>query len=117
MRPSPTADQVYLVHMLECIGRITEYAGDDEADFRTSRLIQDAVVRNLQTLAESSQRLTNEIKATEPGIPWRAISGFRNILVHDYLTIDVDAVWVVVSKELPALRDALQRMAQHSRPV
>lgn len=103
--------------MLECIARITEYAGDDEADFRALRLIQDAVVRNLQTLAESSQRLTNEIKATEPGIPWRAISGFRNILVHDYLTIDVDAVWVVVSRELPALRDALQRMAQRLRSV
>ncbi|KAI5916291.1 DUF86 domain-containing protein [Thauera sp. 2A1] len=61
--------------------------------------------------------MTNEIKATEPGIPWRAISGFRNILVHDYLTIDVDAVWVVVSRELPALRDALQRMAQRLRSV
>lgn len=45
------------------------------------------------------------------------ISGFRNILVHDYLTIDVDAVWVVVSRELPALRDALQRMAQRLRSV
>lgn len=58
MKPSPEADKVYLAHMLECTGRIDEYVGGDETRFRASRLIQDAVVRNLQTLAESSQRLT-----------------------------------------------------------
>ena len=55
MKPSLEADKVYLAHMLECTGRIDEYVGGDEARFRASRLIQDAVVRNLQTLAESSQ--------------------------------------------------------------
>ena len=111
MKPSLEADKVYLVHMLECAGRIDEYVGGDEARFRASRLVQDAVVRNLQTLAESSQRLTDAIKASEPDVPWRAISGFRNILVHDYLAIDVDAVWLVVDQELPRLHAALQRMA------
>jgi uncharacterized protein with HEPN domain len=115
MKQSPEADKVYLAHMLECIARVVEYAGNDEAGFRASRLVQDAVVRNLQTLAESSQRLTEDIKATEPATPWRAISGFRNILVHDYLAIDVDAVWQVVSKELPPLKSALERMAEKRR--
>lgn len=110
MKQSPEADIVYLAHMLECAGRIDEYVGGDEARFRTSRLIQDAVVRNLQTLAESSQRLTDAIKTSEPDVPWRAIAGFRNILVHDYLAIDVDAVWLVVDQELPPLQVALQRM-------
>jgi len=55
MKPSLEADKVYLAHMLECAGRNDEYLGGDEARFRASRLIQDAVVRNLQTLAESSQ--------------------------------------------------------------
>ena len=100
--------------MLECAGRSDEYLGGDEARFRASRLIQDAAVRNLQTLAESSQRLTDKIKAGEPDVPRRAISGFRNILVHDYLAIDVDAVWLVVEQELPRLRAALQRMQKRS---
>lgn len=50
MKPSLEADKVYLAHMLECTGRIDEYVGGDETRFRASRLIQDAVVRNLQTL-------------------------------------------------------------------
>lgn len=110
MKPAVQADRVYLQHMLECIARIEEYVGRDEERFRGSRLIQDAVIRNLQTLAESSQRLGEPIKAGEPQIPWRAISGFRNILVHDYLGVDVDAIWQVVAVELAPLQAALARM-------
>lgn len=114
MKSGPEADKVYLAHMLECIARITEYTSDDEALFRSSRLVQDAVVRNLQTLAESSQRLSDAVKGSEPATPWRAISGFRNILVHDYLGIDADVIWQVVSRELPPLRTALARILARS---
>jgi uncharacterized protein with HEPN domain len=55
------------------------------------------------------------IKASEPDVPWRAISGFRNILVHDYLAIDVDAVWLVVEQEFPRLRVALKRMEKRAQ--
>lgn len=54
--------------------------------------------------------------ASGPDAPWRAISGFRDTLVHDCLAIDVDAVWVVVDQELPRLHAALQRM-QTGSPV
>lgn len=57
--------------MRECLDRIREYTGSERARFEESRLVQDAVIRNLQTLAESSQRLSTEIKATEAQIPWR----------------------------------------------
>lgn len=45
----------------------------------------DAILRNLQTMAEATQRLPEEFKNRYPNIPWKDISGFRNILVHDYL--------------------------------
>lgn len=107
MKPGPEADKVYLTHMLECIARITEYVGHDETLFRSSRLIQDDVVRNLQTLAESSQRLSDAARAMEPEVPWRAIAGFRTILVHDYLGIDVNVIWQVVIRELPPCKPRL----------
>ena len=69
--------------MRECIERVCEYTAGDRARFETSRLIQDAVIRNLQTLTESSQRLSDTIKSTEPQVPWRELAGFRNVSCMD----------------------------------
>lgn len=79
--------------------------------------MQDAVVRNLQTIAESTQRLSDALKATEPEIPWRAIARFRNVMVHDYFEIDLEAVWSVVERALPGLVGAVARMEHVARPV
>ncbi len=75
-----------------------------------SELVQDAVVRNLQTMAESSQRLSDEIKDTQPQIDWRAIAGFRNVLAHDYLGLDLETIWLVIENEFSPLREALKTM-------
>lgn len=112
MNPDTHSDAVLLIHLCECIERIQEYTGGERAAFFGSHLVQDAVVRNLQTLAESTQRLSGSLKATEPDAPWRAIAGFRNVLVaHGYLTIDPEAVWSVVEQDLPALAEAIERRA------
>ena len=102
-----------LAHMRDCLDRIVEYTNVERTRFEASRLVQDAVIRNLQTLAESSQRLSREIKGTEPQIPWRELAGFRNVIVHGYLGVDLGAVWLVVEQDLPALTEAVKRMAKH----
>lgn len=101
-------DSVYIEHMLDCIQRIDEYV-ENEEQFYSSHLVQDAVVRNLQVMAESSRRLADDIKKAYPDIPWKEISGFRNILVHDYLGVDLDAIWSVVEQDLPKLEQALTK--------
>ena len=116
MKPGPEADLVLLEHMLDCLKRINEYTGHEKARFDGYHLVQDAVIRNLQVLAESSQRLSTDIKATEAQIPWRELSGFRNVIVHDYLGIDLDAVWLVVVQDLPPLSEALSRMLLRLSP-
>lgn len=113
MNPGPEADRVLLAHMRDCLDRILEYTNAERSRFDASRLVQDAVIRNLQTLAESSQRLSSEIKDTEPQIPWRELAGFRNVIVHGYLGVDLGAIWLVVEQDLPALIEAVNRMATH----
>ncbi|WP_058615708.1 DUF86 domain-containing protein [Tepidimonas taiwanensis] len=115
MKPTREADLVYVMHMLECIDRITDYTADGESAFRASRLIQDAVIRNLQIMAESSQRVSETSRLCAPEIPWKAISGFRNVLVHDYLSLDIDLIWPVVARDLPALRAGLERLRDELR--
>lgn len=105
-----------LAHMRDCLDRILEYTSAERSRFDASRLVQDAVIRNLQTLAESSQRLSSEIKGTEPQIPWRELAGFRNVIVHGYLGVDLGAVWLVVEQDVPALTAAVDRMTTHLGP-
>lgn len=110
MRSNPQTDLVLLEHIRERISRITEYTNRERAAFYDSHLVQDAVLRNLQTIAESTQWLSNGLRATEPEVPWRAIAGFRNVLAHDYLEIDLEAVWSVVEQDLPKFAAAIDRM-------
>ena len=87
-------DKLYLIHITECIERIESYTHQTSKEtFQNTPLIQDAVIRNLQILAESAQRLSDRIKQTQQKIDWYRISGFRNILVHDYLGIDLEKIW------------------------
>jgi uncharacterized protein with HEPN domain len=103
-------DRVYIAHMLECIERVFEYCDGNQENFRSSRLIQDAVIRNLQTMAESAGRLSDESKKLAPDLPWRAIAGFRNVVVHDYLGLDLDAIWLVVENHLDPLKIGLKKI-------
>ena len=103
-------DRIYLEHIIDCIDRINEYTQNDRFVFMNSPLVQDAVIRNLQTLSESTQKLSAELKAQHPEINWKAISGFRNILVHNYLGLDLPEIWAVIENRLPQLRGNLPKL-------
>jgi len=105
-------DTVYLRHILECIRRIEEDARNDYDSFKASHTHQDAVLRNLQTLSESTQRLAEDEKAKHPAVPWRSITAFRNILVHNYLGIDLDRIWKIVQEDVPQLKTAINAMLE-----
>lgn len=100
-------DRLYLLNISESLERIEEYVAEGSEAFFADRKTQDAVLRNLQTLAESTQRLSEPLKASRPEIDWRGISGFRNILVHDYLGISLQSVWEIVEVFLPQLKAAI----------
>jgi len=105
-------DVLYLEHIRECIERIEAYLADldDGVDFFSDLKTQDAVLRNLQIMAESTQRLSSELKATQPDIAWSYIAGFRNVLVHDYLGVNVTTVWRIILNDLPILKRAVIEM-------
>lgn len=99
---------LYLIHIIEAIEKIQRYTASGKSAFCSDQMVFDAVLRNLQTMSEATQRLPQDVKARHPRIAWSKIAGFRNILVHDYLgDIDAEIVWNVVAKELPALKAAV----------
>ncbi len=110
-------DRLYLTHVLECITKIERFTQEGEEVFFSDDKTQDAVLRNLQIMAESTQRVSESIKASHPEVPWSEIAGFRNVLAHDYLGVKLERVWQVVQKGLPQLKQATQEMlAAFSRP-
>jgi uncharacterized protein with HEPN domain len=108
-------DRTYLLHIQECIGRIEEDVRDGRAAFEASHMIQDAVIRNLQVLAESSKRISESLKAAHRAINWAGIAGFRNLLVHDYFSIDLGVVWQIIAEDLPALKKSIAAMLAESK--
>jgi uncharacterized protein with HEPN domain len=105
-----SADRLYVTHILECNARIEKYTADGQQRFAADSMIQDAVLRNLQVLAESTQKLSPTLKAKYTATDWQGINGFRNILVHAYLGIKLNRIWNVVEKDIPALKLEAQRM-------
>ena len=105
-------DRLFLIHILECIARIGEYTKDGKSAFMSDRLIQDAVLRNLHTLTESTQRLSEALKARHPEIDWQELAGFRNVLVHDYMGVDTGRVWEIVERQLPGLGRSIEAILQ-----
>lgn len=103
-------DRLYLIHIDECIKRIESYTAGGYEDFISSELIQDAVLRNLHTLAESTQRLSSGLKDRYPDVDWAGIAGFRNVIVHGYLEINMERVWAVLEHDLPEFKQVIEAL-------
>ena len=114
MKTNSESDLTWLNYARECIEEIREYTGSRRETFEGSRMVQRAVERVLQTLAESTQRLGADLKATEPEIPWEKIGRFRNAMVHGYRHIDQEIVWNIIEEELPKLGRAIERMMERA---
>jgi uncharacterized protein with HEPN domain len=100
-------DRLYLIHIIERIERIEQYTSEGRDTFLADTKTQDAVLRNLHTLSESTQRISDNLKAKHPEVGWRSIAAFRNVVVHDYLAIDLQQIWDIVEHDLPELRRAV----------
>ena len=100
-------DRMYLEHILDCIERIEAYTHDGRDAFLASTMIQDAVIRNFEIIGEATKRLTPTVSLSHPEIQWRRMAGFRDMLIHQYMGVDLKTVWNVVERDLPTIKAAL----------
>jgi uncharacterized protein with HEPN domain len=71
--------------------------------FRWDALRQRAVVRSIEIIGEAARRVSAEFQEQHPEIPWPAIIGMRNRLIHEYDTVDLGIVWEVAQEDIPEL--------------
>lgn len=102
-------DRLYLHHMLERCRRITGFIAPGKDAFMASEVLQDAVIRNVEVIGEAAKRVSAEARRHLAQLDWKAICGMRDVLIHDYIGVDLDEVWNVASSRIPELQTALER--------
>lgn len=68
------------------------------------------MIRQIEIVGEAVKRLSEEAKAAAPDVPWRQIAGTRDRLIHGYFQVDLQAVWIMVERDLPSLLSAVERL-------
>jgi uncharacterized protein with HEPN domain len=111
MRQPTQENLIFLGDILRCMENIADYTQTGQAEFLQSQLLQDAVIRNFEVIGEATKRLSLELRQQYPGVPWRRMAGFRDILIHNYMNINITTVWQAVQELLP-LRVQIQAILQ-----
>ena len=97
-------DLIRLRHMWEAAREAIGYAtARSREDLDADRLLQHSLVRLLEIVGEAAGGVSDHFRTAYPGIPWRAMVGMRNRLVHAYFDVDLDVVWRTATDELPDL--------------
>ena len=90
---------------------IASFTSEGRAAFMADRKTQSAVIRQLEVIGEAVKNLSPELTQIEKGVPWRQIAGARDRRIHAYFSVDLDAVWSMVERDLPTLRVNFERIA------
>jgi uncharacterized protein with HEPN domain len=113
----PRDDAVYLIHMLDTARKAAGKAhGLDLERFLADENLHLACVHRVQVIGEAASRVSAETRARHPQVPWRQVIGMRHRVVHDYLEVDLEIVWQVISADLPELIAALERAVLTESP-
>ncbi|MGH7999845.1 MAG: HepT-like ribonuclease domain-containing protein [Brasilonema sp.] len=105
-------DRLYLSNIKESIERIESYTCDGKEVFLQTLMIPDTVIRNFEIIGEATKRLSTDLREAYPNVPWQQIAGFRDVLIHDYLKVNLNRVWGVIEQNLPELKATVEEMLQ-----
>jgi uncharacterized protein with HEPN domain len=86
--------------MLERCRRISRFIAPGRETFTASEQLQDAVIRNVEVIGEAAKRVSTETRGRLASLDWRAICGMRDVLIHDYIGVDLDEVWSSVHPDI-----------------
>ena len=103
-------DGLFLGHVLDAIAAITSFTAEGRSFFMSDLKTQSAVVRQIEIIGEAVKNLSAELVASETAVPWRLIAGTRDRLIHGYFKVDLDAVWSMIEKDLPPLKESARRI-------
>jgi uncharacterized protein with HEPN domain len=78
-----------------------------------NKMIQDAVIRNFEIIREATKRLSPELRSKYSDIPWQQMAGLRDVLIHDYLKVNLNLVWQIIEQNLSNLKTQITAILQN----
>lgn len=106
---------LYIDDMVNSSENILEYTKGFNFDkFVKDKKTVDAVIRNLEIIGEASKHVPENLKERYRGIPWRAISGMRNKVIHEYFGVDYNIIWKTVTEKIPGLLKELKKILEET---
>jgi uncharacterized protein with HEPN domain len=103
-----------LQDVLEAIDRIRRYL-KGRREFDADPLVQVWVIHHLEIVGEACRALSDDLRNRHSDVPWSAIIGMRNILVHDYFGLNLDEVWTAAERDLPVLKERIEAILEVER--
>ena len=102
---------LFLDDILDSINAIQEFSkGMKKKELLSNRLKQSAIVREIEIMGEAVKNIPSSFREKHPDIPWAKIAGMRDIIIHGYFRVDLDAVWNVIEKDLPSLKKGIKKI-------
>ena len=105
-------DSIYLEHILESINWIEEHVTVGRERFFVDRHWQNSVIRELEIIGEATKRLSPGLRSRHPEVAWRSMAAMRDVLIHDYMDVDLNVVWDVTQEALPEIKQAIEAILE-----
>jgi len=105
----------YLQDMLTSLDDIESFAGNMSFDaFKGDKKTVYAVVRCIEVLGEAAKKIPRSVRDRYPDMPWEAIVGMRNKLIHEYFGVDIQILWETVRRDIPSLKPVVRKLVRES---
>ena len=102
-------DRIRIRHMIDATESALRFVkARSRADLDRDEMLTFALVRAIEVIGEAASKVTVEGRAELPGVPWAAVTGMRNRLIHAYFDINLDILWATVEQALPKLLGQLK---------
>ena len=103
--------KIFLKHILDSIAEIEKnLKGVSEAEFKKLVSKQDAVIRRLEIIGEAAKNIPGNIRLKYQFVPWKKIAGSRDVLIHQYFEVDLEAVWDAATKDIIQLKKDVKKI-------
>jgi len=107
---------LFIEDIVACIEKIERYTINFSfEDFCINDMVVDAVIRNFEIIGEAVKRIPDEIKKKYANVEWKEAAGFRDVSIHDYFGIDLEAVWDTIRNNIPSFKKRIVKVLEFEK--